>query len=280
MIFLFFYFWNLSYGEDSDSSQCLDLQYPKQVWSYWEEKDTLPEDIVEMINITKKSLGNFKYIFLVANNVSLFLNVSLFPRYFPRLQANHKSEYIRVSLIEKYGGMYIDCSTYITSGSEMEWFYSEGVKSKKEMWGFGFGDGRVNTNFFGGSTQSTLLKAYKQSLDEIATDNFDAYCLEHITEETDNGRWCFDILYSKFVLENPSFENTVLMLPRTKSHYRLQEECQHNFNCVKDRLQNDPTVRSYPFIKVERKGRLGHKINFSEPLHKNYFPKSYPPNTN
>lgn len=245
--------------------------YPRIIWSYWNDQNDIAEDVEEMINVTRKSLANFSYVFLTERNLSYFMNISTFPTYFRKLSVRHKCDYLRWCLLEKHGGLYVDASTYITSGSEMEWFFCQAMKSKAEMFGYG-GSHVIYTNFVGASLCSEPLVKIKSRLDVILSSEFDFYkyckkffclrrnkksCSWHVSE-------CINEIVVRFIKRNPSLHKKILANDRRRSHYRLYIECKDNNACVSDRLLIDPKIRSYPFIKVEHHVRLGRKVGFVE----------------
>lgn len=244
--------------------------YPRIIWAYWEDENTMQEDVKEMISVTKKSLANFTYNLVTNKNLSNFLDVSTFPSFFQKLITPHKSDYIRTCFIEKYGGVYVDASTFVTSGSEMEWFYTQVVNADAERWGF---EMQANSlllipNFFGGAQYSPILTRYKKSLDDMLSRDLYEHCKSYNMYPEFYPYACFDRMYYLFFSENIFPSNSILVLPRKKSHYRLYDECKNSPECVKFRLQSDNAVRKYPFIKVMHTERTGVKLHFEEPIQK------------
>lgn len=248
--------------------------YPRVIWSYWDDEKTIQEDVEEMLNISKISLVNFTFIFLTQKNLSDFLNVSSFPKNFRTIAPNHKGEYVRICLLENFGGFWSDSSTYITSGKEMEHVFSAAIKSHVELFGFG-NKKHVSINFIGCCKHSKFMKRFKTRLDEILSYNVTKYCNESFCKEPDekdkDGKlcqhYCFDQVYYRFLRGNPSLLRNILNLPVAESHDRLAIECQWEASCVKSRLLNDPTVRTYPFIKLVRHFRTGKKNHFGDLLY-------------
>lgn len=233
--------------------------YPRIIWCYWEDESTMQEDVEEMINVTKRSVSNyFTYNFVTYMNLSRYLDISSFPTFYPKLITAHKSDYIRLRLIEKYGGMYVDASTFITSGSSMERFFKQGVDANVELWGFKF----AIPNFMGGAQDSTLLSRYRKKFDEFLSRDFYQYCKDERLQDTYT---CTDHIFEDFFGENYSPQR-ILVLPTEGGHYRLLDECENKLACVRDRLQYDPEVRKHAFIKLTHGFRTGKKVNFLESI--------------
>lgn len=260
------------YDDLNVSNMCLNgFCVPRVVWTYWDKN--IPEDVEEMVNVTRNSLVNyFNFCFLTNENVTDFLDSKSFPDKFRLLNPRHKSEIIRLSLVEKYGGVYIDASTYITSGSEMEVFVFKGLESRKEIFSFMWNE-HISPCFFGAPKQSLLVRLWKNAFEVgLKSVSLDDY-VDRIAAELDLvemlrkcGPYCFvDFAYWKIVQDYPRFREMELLLPLDhRSHLRLHIECGYDPACIKRRLLHDPAVRKYPFIKVGHKERLGRKINFYE----------------
>lgn len=247
--------------------------YPRIIWSYWEDIKNLPEDVEESIDVTRSALDNFTHILLTEKNLSYFLNVFSFPSFYKELPGVHRGDYVRICLVEKYGGVYIDSSTYVTSNDAMEWFFFQGIQSKKQLFGFGVKNRYIYFCMFGGSQYSQLLSEFKKKYDEVLTRDAYDYCEDVVFKRgnkkrkryrTQSNYECFNYMWKIFVAENPSLKNTVLIIPQTHSMSinRLRDECHRNKECIADRLLHDPKIRSYPFIKLIHKFRLGKKIGF------------------
>lgn len=261
---------------------------PKIVWSYWDYPSTIPEDVEEIMNITKSSLANFTHIFVSEENLTDFLNVSLFPSYYSKLLPASKADYLRLCLIERYGGIWADNTIIINSKKEMEKFFFEGIEKGPQYFGFGNKPGHIFTNFFGACKDSKFVKKYKGEFDKLlASEDPDQDLNIHYCPKV--GRWGFperlckfyyliDIFFFKTRSENPHLLKEVFSFPPDNCHYKLELECKRRGKvvCQRDRLLNDPAVRKFPFIKLDHRVRDGKKINFKDrELDRSYKPPDY-----
>lgn len=219
-----------------------------------------------MISVTRKSLANFTYNLVTNMNLSSFLDVSAFPAFYQKLIPAHQSDYIRICLVEKYGGVYVDASTYVTSGSEMEWFFTEAVNADAERWGFEMikNSSLLVPNFFGEAQHSPMLTGYKRSLDDSLSRDLYEDCRAFNLYPSLYPYGCFDRLYFLYFSQYADADTSagILVLPRERSHYRLYDECRNERNCIHFRLRNDRSARKIPFIKLMHAERTGAKFNF------------------
>jgi len=68
--------------------------------------------------------------------LSDFLDVSTFPENYNQLRIQHKADYIRLRLLEKYGGTWMDSTIVIQSKPEFDTLYDSVNKSRAELLAF------------------------------------------------------------------------------------------------------------------------------------------------
>lgn len=253
-----------------------DYCFPRVIWSHWHDLSRMPKEIGTMIDVTRKSLANFTCYFLTKNNISDFLDINLFPEIFDR----EISQLLRLSLLEKYGGVWIDSSMFINSGNEMEWLFSETMKAKSQMVGFRFRR-HICPEFIGAPERSFLIEKWKNEF-ELALLNPHKYVRNACTilrGKVDLENNCHTYFIIDLSLKKVTFENNflfcenILYLPQSKSHYRVVNECRWQWQCVAKRLQL-PSIRDIPFVKVHhqvfdflrsnRNGRKSRKLKILE----------------
>ena len=109
----------------------VDQGIDKFIWSYWNTSE-LPSDIVNFINSNRRINPNFKYIIVNDYNLQEYLND--FPKdiKFPSVQ--HKADLIRLLLLNKYGGIWIDITTILTKS--LDWVIALQQNHKTEFVGY------------------------------------------------------------------------------------------------------------------------------------------------
>jgi len=103
----------------------------KYIWSYWNDTD-IPSEIINYVESNRKINSNFKYI--VVNEINLYEYIPDFPKdiNFPSVQ--HKADLIRLMLLNKFGGIWIDITTILTKS--LEWIIEIQQKYKIEYVGY------------------------------------------------------------------------------------------------------------------------------------------------
>lgn len=272
ILFLFFIFKikGDSYEDLNVTRMCVNgggYCFPRIIWAYWDKVETIPEDIQEMINVTKNTLlGRITHEILTEENVTGFLDFSTFPDYYKQLGSANKADYLRVRLLEKYGGVWIDASTFITSVPEMEWFFSKAIEKRPQLISFAYPWNKMSPNFFGAPENSIIMKRFREQYDIALNDEDPKEYVKELCRQTRPHDCRFYILidhvYAKVLHDNHSLKTQELLLPASRSQYRLDQECHRVRDCIQRRLRDDPKVRKYAFIKMQGKNRLGKKIDF------------------
>ncbi len=83
----------------------------RDVWMYW--TGNKPDLIQKLFDkIIRNSEGGRKYVVhaLTDDNIKEYLQL---PEYFYRLKPAHKADYVRVKVIRKYGGIWLDADTLV-----------------------------------------------------------------------------------------------------------------------------------------------------------------------
>lgn len=258
---------------------------PRIVWFYWGD-DVFPEDIQEMNDVSSRSLADFFTCLVVTpKNVSDYLDVRTFPPGFDEVCVQGRADYVRVSILEKFGGLYIDSSTYVNSGIEVEYLFLQALKAKRSVFGFEKQIAPMKflleLNFYGACQGSVFMKKYKEEY-EIALkgENIHMYVLKicyqlrranfgpkykyFLNVECENDYFLANNVFLNVAFNNPLMANDVLMFRSTHNQYRLTKECNLNVECVRHRLLHDPVARAYAIIKVTRSQRNGKRFHIKD----------------
>lgn len=239
-----------------------DFCVPKVVWSHW-DSDSVPDDIGEMIAITRKSLVRFTYCLLTPANISDFLDEKSFPRGYSKIHRAGKADYIRVCVLEKYGGIYIDSTTYVFSDKSMNWFISETVARKAQFstFEYNWAHMEVEFSFIAASENSFFMKEFKREMDVALAVNHAQYSNSTCKRLRAEGfrvpsarckpYFVIDLVYNCIIARNSTLNKSVLILPENRSNYALPVTFRHNKHKFTKQILDDPRTRNkYPVVKI------------------------------
>lgn len=91
---------------------------PKIIWLYWEDAE-IPDLVKLCYKSIKKHCQEYEVNFLNASNVLDYIDLPNFPNEIPLAQ---KADLIRLELLLKYGGMWMDASIFLTRN--LDWILS------------------------------------------------------------------------------------------------------------------------------------------------------------
>ena len=92
------------------------MRVPPLIWSYWADGfEVAPPLIGLCVDSWRKNSGVSQIRLLDDRNLSEFLTPQDLPGYFEGLPVQQKSDAIRLALLARYGGFWLDASTLITS---------------------------------------------------------------------------------------------------------------------------------------------------------------------
>jgi len=92
------------------------MRVPSLIWSYWADGfEAAPPLIKLCVDSWRKNSGISEIRLLDDQNLSEFLTPQDLPRYFEGLPVQQKSDAVRLALLARYGGFWLDASTLITS---------------------------------------------------------------------------------------------------------------------------------------------------------------------
>lgn len=91
----------------------------KIIWSYW--NNNMPLSVKIAIYTWKKHNSDYIICVLSDQTIDNYINISEFPNNYNNLCFANKSDLIRLVLLEKYGGIWLDASVYINKPLSFLW---------------------------------------------------------------------------------------------------------------------------------------------------------------
>lgn len=140
---------------------------PKMIWSFWhsEEKPLVAQ---ECLRNWQACNPEYQVNMLHASNIKDFLPDAELPANFQRLRFQQHANWVRLALLEKYGGVWLDSSLFLTTSLDRMLEKQQEVGA--DYFGFHFSDWRtpgsknpVIENWFMAATASSpFIRAWRQ----------------------------------------------------------------------------------------------------------------------
>ena len=133
-----------------------NIKNDKYIFAFWEPKENIPPYLKLCMATWRKFLRDYKIILLDYSNIDKYLDNKLFDQkyLYSNFSLPKQADCIRCALLEKYGGIWFDLDTIITSNNIEKYL---NIKSECIMVGWHIG-------FIVAKPHAQILKKWKSSL--------------------------------------------------------------------------------------------------------------------
>jgi serine/threonine protein kinase len=108
---------------------------PKCIWCFWDSKD-LPDTVKKSIDTWKHFNPDYKITVINKRNIKkLIPNINFNKIKIAKDSIQKYSDFIRINVLKKYGGIWIDGSSFSTCSFD-EWFHKIGIKKTTDFIGY------------------------------------------------------------------------------------------------------------------------------------------------
>ena len=242
---------------------------PKKIWIYW-NTDEKPKLIEQIFNNNKKILSDWEINLLSDNSLNNYIDVNINNDKYKNLGPTHKSDLIRLKILEKFGGVYMDASIIINSKLEFENLFNESIKNKVELTAFTLYE-NDNTNkyhqyigswFLIAPSNSKLIKLWLIEFEnaiDMGFENYNKYVVNDLKLNINYKIYNIDYnntyltVYTALQKILQTHTNFNILLKKSEdTMYKLLIECNHNSNCISNKfnLENKQNIKSIPYIKL------------------------------
>uniref|UniRef100_A0A6C0E5L7 Nucleotide-diphospho-sugar transferase domain-containing protein n=1 Tax=viral metagenome TaxID=1070528 RepID=A0A6C0E5L7_9ZZZZ len=245
---------------------------PKTIWVYWDNPE-LPKliDLIKENNATK--LQDWEIIYLNELNIDNYISKDVYPEKFNTLGIQHKADWIRLYLLNKHGGTWIDASIIINDINAVVKLYNDSIKIQSQFTGFNFknyengafsnkGVPLYVENWFimvpinskvinlwliqyeraiqmGFQNYRKLLDVEKIDTSKVYPNSSGVYLTQHA---------CLQYVFQKQL----DFSSTpTIILPAENDMLKIRFDCKLNNECTMNTIKNrGDEVYSLPYIKL------------------------------
>lgn len=246
---------------------------PKCIWCFWDSKD-LPDTVKISLDTWKHFNPDYKITVVNKKNIKkLIPNINFDKIKIAKDSIQKYSDFVRICVLRKYGGIWIDGSSFSTCSFD-EWFNKIGVKKNTDFIGF------YNTQFskvkyekkypmienwfFATPKNGKFVKTWHKEFMKLTKyDDVDDYINEIIEEGIDmqwidNPQYLTQHLAAQVILQRGYNQKDMILLDAVKNkygpgplHYYLSERAWEltNVSSVRQLCNNDKEW-SEPIVKL------------------------------
>lgn len=238
--------------------------YPRIIWTYF--NGSMPYYLREMFELTVNNLNNtWKYILLNEDNMSKYIDVTTLPSHFSLLLPQHQSDIIRLLLLSKYGGWWMDTGIIVNNISVMERMYNRIIREKAEFYGVCIYEcplKDVETSFMYARKGSNLVSKWLEEMEGVYKIGKENYIYKVYREGVNIPELTFTPYprISPYLVIFAAFEKAVFRLnPRNASIiiesgwdylYAMHKYANANRNSYKNAYFNEEKRKSFDIIKI------------------------------
>ena len=250
---------------------------PKIIWMYW-NSDVLPKNVQLMKDYNAPAFRGWKLIYLNPKTLYNYVDKEHIPLGYHKLIVQHQADWIRLYVLRKYGGVWIDASIIFNDKNSLNTIWTQTVKNQSMFTVF-TGAGHtthisgvkipllIDNWFIMAPLHSQIIDLWFQEFNQAVNEGFLHYKLRAIREGVDISNIYFkheeDVYLTQHVCIEKVFQKMLKTIPSCIfidsgiSMFAIQNKCNWKKQCVIDNILYSPLARKLPYIKLTRHERDG-----------------------
>ena len=245
---------------------------PKTIWVYWDNYSNLPNSIDNIIKYNKKTIKTWKIIYLSDKNINEYIPQYEFPKNINNVFVQAKSDWIRLYLLNKYGGLWLDPSIIVNNEEKLNELVKESFVNNSDLTSYYLNSRIVNdlnythieNSFLMAPVNSYFVERWKKEFEHAIDIGFKNYKnlllsqgfnLKKIFSGNENDVYLTMHACGYKVSSEYLFNPNILLYKAENEIYYLQETCGWKNECISDKLNKDSSVKRIPLIKLVNRNR-------------------------
>jgi len=246
---------------------------PKIIWMYWNDTNNIPICVKNIVKNNTSVLKEWKINFLTDATLSQYIPDKDIPS-FKKVKVIQRSDWIRLYLLDTYGGCWLDASVIINDEKAFYKLRDDSIKKQSLFTGFYFGKYVTNnkfchieSSFIMAPKDSSVIKTWRKEFEKAISMGFHNY--KKIVKKNKNlklkniYRWHRDVyltIYACFYNMSEYFDESIrdhfILYDAGTTIFKLQEECKWNKECLHKKLKSKE-IKKNPYIKLINGDRKG-----------------------
>jgi hypothetical protein len=258
IIFIFIAVWYFTDSPKKDT---------KKIWVFW-DSETPPKNVLQIYEYHKKILKTWDIELLNNKTIYKYIKKEDFPKNYENLIIQAKSDWIRLYLLKKYGGVWMDSTIILNSEEALNQLYDKTIQEKSEFSGFTYkSDVKDNIYtyienwFIMCPKNSNLISKWYDEYTHAIVIGFMEYKQElkmgqvyidpRIYNLDDTQVYftmhaCLQKILRKDYVQQPK----MILMKAEESAFKLMDACGWDAECMKKQMEHDPSTKSVLLIKL------------------------------
>lgn len=249
-----------------------DYYLPKKTWTYWDNIDSIPPDIIDIINTRNKHLNGYDNILLTKSNIYDYIDIKEFPKNYNKLSIPAKTDWIRLYLLYTYGGIWMDASIIITKLHDIDEIYNNCYKNKYELMAFYLEQRTINNDIYSfieswfliAPINSNVIKKWKKEFEHAVDIGFDEYFDEiknnvNITNLGNTSYLTIHATIKKLITYDEIDKNKIYLKKAEDDMFNIHTKCKWKRWCIADALNKNEHLK-LKYVKLRGDDRESGNI--------------------
>ena len=243
---------------------------PKIIWVYW--GDNTPICIKNILKNNTSIIKEWEINFLTDATLSKYIPDKDLPVLFKKINIIQKADWIRLYLLEKYGGFWVDAGIIINNEDAINKLRDESIKKQSIYTGFYLDARLIDNNLYSYvecwcimvPKNSPIINAWRKEFEKAINMKF--YKYKKIVQKKLNLKYIFGGKYDIYLTLHACFYNIsqyfdseikkhIILYKAEDTMFKLHTECNWDDKCIQHRLNTDKTVKTIPYIKLVGQNR-------------------------
>lgn len=237
---------------------------PNIIWSYWHDYNP-PKDVQLTLDHRKRMLDSYEHIVLHEDTVWDYID-DIPPPNFDTLGHAHKADWIRLVLLKKYGGCWMDASIIINNKHAIDRLFNDAKKKCVDLSAF-YLDTRtfrkqphtyIENWFIIAPKQSPLIQKWLNEYEHAIRIGFEQYkkqVYERIPDYNRFSTYLTQHVCLQIVLQKSWVMPNIHLTKAEDSMFKIHSTCwqygDKAAECIMNKIVTDKTIPStVPFIKL------------------------------
>jgi len=252
-------------------------ELPPIAWTHW-NNERPPKVIKDILDNRSSAMPGWDVRFVTDETVLKYIDQEDFPLNYKGLSPPHRADWIRLRLLEKYGGVWLDAGIIVNDGSSLDRLREETIKRRAEYTGFYPNDGLnkkgtpsyIDNWFIMAPKGSPFITIWKKEYETAIDMGFVPYKKKLTSSDlvfTDyNVKDPNDVYLTpqaslQKILQTMTYKPNIILHHARDSMMKLHAECasrpdnKQQVECIHDAILNDPKTRDIPYIKLRKEDR-------------------------
>ena len=258
---------------------------PKKAWTFW-DSDTPPKSIAAILKHRPTKMPGWEGYQLSQRTLSQHIDPASYPKGYEALKPQHKADWIRLALLEKYGGVWLDAGIIMNDVQELDTIHRRMLAELPEAALFfldhhGHKDNiplYIDNWFVMAPKGSSLISKWKKEFEVAIELGLLEYKKLHLINTPikfvmfnehigDVYLICQAILQK--ILQDAQPKPKIILLSPRETMFKIHATCsgrpnrkpEENTKCVQHMLLTDPIAKRLPYIKLRGPNRDNLDLN-------------------